>query len=88
MTQPANVTVAAGSIVTFKVVATGATAYQWQASTDGGKTWVNSGANGNKTATLSFTASAAAHNGYRFQRVVTGSVGESIESNAAKLTVK
>ena len=84
-TQPANVTVAAGAMATFKVTATGAETYQWQASTDGGKTWANSGANGNKTATLSFTA-AAAHNGYMFRCVMTGG-GETVTSNAAKLTV-
>ena len=84
--QPANVSVTAGSTVTFKVTATGATSYQWQASTDGGKTWKNSGASGNKTATLSFTA-AAAHNGYRFRCVVKGSGGQSVTSNAATLTI-
>ncbi len=85
--QPANVSVTAGSTVTFKVTATGATGYQWQASTDGGKTWKNSGAGGNKTATLRFTATAA-HNGYRFRCVVTGSGGQSVTSSAAVLTVK
>ncbi len=84
-TQPTNVTVTAGSTATFKVVASGATSYQWQVSTNGGATWVNSGAPGNKTATLSFTA-AAAHNGYRFRCVVTGS-GTPVVSGSAKLTV-
>ena len=69
------------------MTATGATGYQWQVSTNGGTTWANSGASGNKTATLSFTATAA-HNGYRFRCVVTGSGGQSVTSNAAVLTVK
>ena len=69
------------------MTATGAASYQWQASTDGGKTWVNSGANGNETATLSFTA-AAAHNGYKFRCVVRSSTGQTVTSNAAVLTMK
>ena len=83
--QPANVTAAAGSTATFKVTATGAASYQWQVSTNGGASWVNSRAGGNKTAILSFTA-AAAHNGYLFRCVVTGG-GSSIATNSAKLTV-
>ncbi len=84
--QPANMTAAAGTTATFKVTATGATSYQWQASTDGGATWVNSGANGNKTATLSFTA-AAAHTGYQFRCVVKSSSGQSVTSTPATLTI-
>ncbi len=85
-TQPTNKAVNAGSAATFKVVATGATSYQWQVSTDNGKTWVNSGANGNKTATLSFTA-AQAHNNYQFRCVVSGSSSQSVTSSAATLTI-
>ena len=85
MTQPANVTVAAGSIVTFKVVATGATAYQWQVSTNNGGTWANVKAAGNNTATLSFGVTSA-HNGYLFRCVVTGN-GVSVTSSTAKLRV-
>ena len=84
--QPTNVTAEVGKVVTFKVTATGASSYQWQASTDGGKTWVNSGAGGNRTATLSFTV-AAAHNGYMFRCVVKSSSGQSVTSSAAKLTI-
>ena len=83
--QPVNVTAAVGGAATFKVVASGAEAYQWQVSTNGGTTWVNSGANGNRTATLSFTA-AAAHNNYQFRCVVTGG-GKTVTSESAKLTV-
>ena len=86
-TQPASTSVTAGNTAAFTVAATGATGYQWQVSTNGGASWVNSGAKGNKTATLSFTA-AVAHNGYRFRCVVTGSGGQSVTSNAAVLTVK
>ena len=84
-TQPMNVTAAVGGAATFKVVASGAEAYQWQVSTNGGATWVNSGANGNRTATLSFTA-AAAHNNYQFRCVMTGS-GKTVTSESAELTV-
>ena len=85
-TQPTNVTVAAGALGTFKVVASNAVSYQWQVSTNGGSTWVNSGANGNKTATLSFTA-ATAHNGYKLRCIVTGTNGQKVISNAATVTV-
>ena len=84
-TQPANATVAAGGIVTFRVVATGATAYQWQVSTDNGGTWANVKATGNNTATLSFGVTSA-HNGYLFRCVVTGG-GKTVTSSTAKLTV-
>jgi hypothetical protein len=43
-------------------------------------------ADGNKTATLSFTA-AAAHNGYQFRCIVKGG-GKTVVSKAVKLTVR
>ncbi|MBQ7059484.1 MAG: leucine-rich repeat protein, partial [Firmicutes bacterium] len=52
-TQPKATTVSAGEKATFKVETTvdGAT-YQWQYSTNGGTTWVNSPSSGNKTDTI------------------------------------
>ncbi|MBR0144786.1 MAG: hypothetical protein IJM21_11510 [Clostridia bacterium] len=84
-TQPTAVTATAGSKATFKVVASGTgLTYQWQYSSDGGKTWK----------TPSFTSNAAsvtmdatsARNGLLFHCVVTNAAG-SVTSNAVKLTV-
>lgn len=41
VSNPQNVSIAAGNNITFAVSATGATAYQWQVSEDLGTTWVN-----------------------------------------------
>ncbi|MCR5783988.1 MAG: hypothetical protein K6G90_14785 [Clostridia bacterium] len=57
--QPANVSLKTGQAAVFTVNAVGASAYQWQASSDNGKTWKNSGASGAKSATLSVNATTA-----------------------------
>ena len=83
--QPTAVTVASGKTATFKVVAVGTgLSYQWQYSSDGGKTWKTPSFTSN-TATISMTANAA-RNGLLFRCVVTNSYG-SVTSNAVKLTV-
>ncbi len=86
-TQPSNVTAAAGSgNATFKVAASGSgLSYQWQVSTNGGTTWSNSPATGNKTATLSVPVTAD-RNGYKYRCNVTNS-GGTTTSSAATLTV-
>ena len=84
-TQPTSKTVAAGTSVSFKVVATGATSYQWQLSSDGGTTWKNCSSTGYNTDTFTFTAGTAQNN-RRYRCVVTNSSG-SVTSSAAKLTV-
>ena len=84
-TQPTSKTVAAGTTVTFKVVATGATSYQWQYSKDG-TTWTNCSSAGSNTATFSFVASTG-FNGRQYRcQVKNGSV--TVTSNATKLTVE
>jgi uncharacterized repeat protein (TIGR02543 family) len=85
--QPASVTAAAGSgSVTFKVTVSGSSlSYQWQVSTDGGSTWADSPATGNKTATLTVPVTAD-RNGLKYRCIVKNSVG-SATSNAATLTV-
>ena len=71
----------------FSVTATGTNlSYQWQASTDGGNTWKNSGLKGNKTNKLTVKATAA-RNGYMFRCLITDCVGQTVTSDAAKLTV-
>ncbi len=68
-TQPANATVVEGNNAAFKVVASGTNlTYQWQVSTNGGSSWSNSPADGNKTATLTIPATMS-RNGYKYRCV-------------------
>ncbi len=85
-TQPKNVTVAAGGTAKFTVKASGTNlTYQWQYSTDGGKTWKNSPATGNKTATLKISATAS-KSGYKYRCVVKSGTAK-VTSKAVTLTV-
>ncbi len=90
-TQPKSVTVYLDKKATFSVAASSTAgyglSYQWQASTDAGKTWKDSGLSGNKTDTLTVDGTLA-RNGYRFRCVVTNTRGTQVTSSAAKLTVK
>lgn len=89
--RPASVTVNENKTASFHVGAGSsmgyALNYQWQASTDNGKTWNNSGLTGNKTDTLKVDATLA-RNGYKFRCVVSNEWGDCINSPAATLTVK
>ena len=84
-TQPQNVAVTVGQPAAFTVAATGSNlAYQWQQSTDGGKTWTDiTGATGENYTTAATTMNM---NGCQYRCVVKGNGGEAI-SNAATLTV-
>ncbi len=84
-TQPQNVAVTVGQPAAFTVAATGSNlAYQWQQSTDGGKTWTDiTGATGENYTTAATTMSM---NGCQYRCVVKGDGGE-VVSNAATLTV-
>jgi len=74
--------------VFFEIDANGTElSYQWQVSTDGGKTFKNSGLTGNKTATLTVAATVGRNN-YRFRCVITDAEDNSVISDAVKLTVK
>ena len=84
-TQPTSKTAAAGTDVKFKVAATGATSYQWQYRKSASGTWYNSTSTGNKTATLTVTATEA-RNGFQFRCKVTNAAGTT-NSSYAKLTV-
>ena len=84
-TQPKNVSVAAGGTAAFKVVATGATSYQWYYRTSSTGTWTKVSAASGKTATYSLTAEAR-HNGYQYRCKVTNAAG-SVYSNTVTLTV-
>lgn len=84
--QPQDVTAPIGSTVKFGVVATGSgLKYQWQTSSDGNK-WNNTSVSGNQTNEISFTIPATYTVKY-YRVIVTDSVGYSVTSEAAKLTV-
>ena len=90
-TQPKKVTAHRGTNAVFTVSASSSTglelSYQWQASTDAGKTWKNSKLSGNKTSTLTIEATTA-RNGYQFRCIVSDAAGNSVTSDAATLTVE
>ena len=85
-TQPSNVTVAAGSNATFKVVATGSgLKYQWQYKKSGQTSWNNWGA---RTTASTTATSNATWNGMQVRCIVTDSAGNKITSNPATITIK
>ncbi|MEQ1678102.1 MAG: M36 family metallopeptidase, partial [Chitinophagaceae bacterium] len=89
--QPANVTICAGSNTSFTVAGTGINTYQWQLSTDGGTTWAdvsNAGVySGATTATLNITGATAGLNNNRYRCNVSSAACGTISSNAGILTV-
>lgn len=60
-----------GSTAQFTVTAYGAVSYQWQYRAPGGTKWANTSLTGNKTATLSVSATAG-RNGYSYRCVING----------------
>ncbi|MBR5701688.1 MAG: hypothetical protein IKX47_04420 [Oscillospiraceae bacterium] len=83
-TQPKAQTAAAGETATFKVVASGTgLTYQWQYSTDYGKTWHDK--TGSTKATHTVTVKAS-YNGYLYRCKVTNSAG-TVYSSKVRLTV-
>ncbi len=86
--QPVKKTVTKGKTVKFSVEATGHNLkYQWQVSTNGGKTFKNCSSSAAKKATFSF-ATKATHNGNYYRCKITDSAGNVIYTNKVKLTVK
>ena len=84
--QPGSVSVKANSTASFAVTAVGTDLhYQWQKSTDGGKTWQNCTASGAKSANFVFTA-LKSYNGMYYRCKVYNTSG-TVYSSAAKLTV-
>ena len=82
--QPVSTAVKVGENFVFKVAATGTgLTYQWQYSTDAGKTWKNSSA---KTAVYSATAMKS-YDGYLYRCIVTDSNGKVEISNEATLYI-
>ena len=82
--QPTAQTAAAGETVTFTVTASGTgLTYQWQYSTDYGKTWTDKAGSTKATHTVTVKAS---YNGYLYRCVVTNSKG-TVTSSKVRLTV-
>ncbi|MCR5148640.1 MAG: immunoglobulin domain-containing protein [Eubacterium sp.] len=87
--QPVDASVIRGSKAKFTVTAAATNsdiAYQWQFSSDGGKTWKNSGVSGNNTNTISFTATDKL-DGRMFRCVVTAG-NKSLYTDEVTLTTK
>jgi FKBP-type peptidyl-prolyl cis-trans isomerase FkpA len=93
-TQPADQSVTAGQTATFTFEATGASAVQWQVSSDGGSTWRNLADgdlySGVTTTTLTVTGVTSAINGSRYRAVLTNSANSvsTGATNSATLTVR
>lgn len=88
--QPAAREVKEGETATFTATASGmpTPTVQWQVSTNGGATWANDTTDsGNATDTLSVETPTVGENGYEYRAVFTSSLG-SMDTEAAKLTVK
>ena len=83
-TQPTSKKVNEGAKATFKVVASGATSYQWYYRKTSTSAWTAVSNNGT-SATYTLTV-AARHNGYQYRCLVANSVG-SVYSNTVTLTV-
>ena len=85
--QPSDVSMSVGNTANFIVKAKGkGLIYCWQASKDGGNTWVNSGFTGYNTNTLKVPVTKA-RTGYMFRCIVKDETGNSVTSEPAKLTV-
>ena len=83
-TQPKNVTVNAGATATFKVVASGATSYQWWYRKTASSSWISVKNNG--TSATYNLVTIAANNGYQFRCEAKNDEGTAV-SNTVTLTV-
>ena len=85
--QPKSVKTNVGNTAKFTVTAEGTgLTYQWQYQKPGTTTWTNSTQSGNQTAALSVPATEA-RNGYKYRCVIKNSVGNSVTSSSATLSV-
>lgn len=83
-TQPVSQSVEEGNSATFDVIASNATAYQWQKSTDGGSTFSN--VNGASSASYTTPVTLLTDNATRYRVLVSG-VNNSVTSSVVTLTV-
>ena len=82
--QPQSVTVATGETAVFTVEANDVYSYQWYYLKPGNTKWIETGAEGNKTETLTITSGK---NGYRYRCEMRGLDGQIYYSEAATLTI-
>jgi PKD-like domain/Secretion system C-terminal sorting domain len=94
LVQPSNVSVCRGSGTSFTVSTSGAYAYQWQVSTDGGSNYLPITSSGSlptysnyNTANLSISGTTISNNDYLYKCAIAASCGNDIISNAARLTI-
>ena len=87
-TQPKNTEAVAGTVAKFTVAvnAKAPVSYQWQSRRNSSSSWSNSGQSGARTVTLSVNALAGL-NGWQFRCVVKDGYGNTLNSNAATLSV-
>lgn len=91
-TNPANTTICGTTGATFTAAASGATAYQWQTSSNGTSGWINISNGGNysgvTTATLT-VSNPSTYDGKYFRAVITGNAScTASNTTAALLTAK
>lgn len=85
--QPEDLTVDAGTAVTFTTLAIGTgLRYQWQWRKGSSGTWANSSGTSATTDTLSVSATTG-RNGYQYHCIVTDGNGDTATSDTATLTV-
>jgi gliding motility-associated-like protein len=88
-TQPSASILCVGGNTSFSIVASNASSYQWQVSTNSGTSFsniVNVGIySGATTATLTITGATMGMSGYLYRCIATGT--SSVNSNAATLTI-
>ena len=86
-TQPKNQSAAAGKTAKFTVGASGSgLRYQWQYCSATGTKWYNSSMTGNKTKTLTVTATTA-RNGQKYRCLITNANGKKLTSKVAVLKI-
>lgn len=87
ISQPQDVTCSLGDTVSFSVVADGYNlTYQWQYSTNDGSTWRNSSV-GTPTNPTYVIEATAARNGNLYRCIIMDGYGNTLTSNAARLTI-
>lgn len=92
VTNPSDITICEGTPTSFTATAIGtATTYQWQASYNGGVSYVNIGNggvySGTTTTTLNVLSPTYSMNNYLYRVMIDGKCKQEVPSNSAKLTV-
>ena len=88
LTQPVDVTCAAGETATFTVEAQGdSLKYQWYASSDGGATWTPSYLTGYNTSEFSFAVNEN-RAAKLYKCIITDAAGNTVETDVVKVTIE